>query len=290
MKKAQLIAFVLLIIGCGEIPPFIDYSEPILLARDTTYVTNDFQRQVKKNVLIEDISGVRCKNCPSAAEIAHNIQVKNEKGRVVVLTLHSKQYTGNTAPFDDSADTFNTQEATDIVISFLGEPIGLPSGAIDRKLFDGNQKKTIEAYRTWETFVNKQMALNAKAELDLTVIQESGRSVIANIKTTFVEDDPNPVYLSVFIVESHITSRQTMPNSPTNNYQYEHNAILREGVTSWSGLKLAESVKAGRVFEKGLRFDIPPKYVIDNCSIVVLINKNDKQSTEVIQCIEKPIE
>lgn len=58
MKKTILALFVsLLILSCGEIPPFVDFSEPILLARDTTYITNDIPSTALKNVLLEDISG-----------------------------------------------------------------------------------------------------------------------------------------------------------------------------------------------------------------------------------------
>jgi len=290
MKKTILALFVsLLILSCGEIPPFVDFSEPILLARDTTYITNDIPSNALKNVLLEDISGVNCNNCPKAAKIAHDIQNNNDPGRVVVMTLHPKTYPQYTAPHPDSKDTFNTQEATDIMSSLLGEPRGFPAGAVDRKLFDGFQTKLLSEYNAWPTYVNQQLALPSKADLDLTVLREGERTVIANVKTTFLEADATPVYISVFIVESHIISRQTMPAKPTDNYDYEHNSILREGVTLWSGLLLAKSVEKGRVFEKGFKFELPNRYVMENCSIVVLINKNDKQSTEVLQCIEKPI-
>jgi hypothetical protein len=289
MKKVSFLGFIILLFGCSEIPPFIDFSEPILLATDTTYVTSDIPQNVLKNVLIEDISGVKCNNCPKAAEIAHDIQLKNDPGRVVVLTLHSNNYGAFTAPYEDSKDTFNTVEATRIVSNLIGEPSGLPAGAIDRKLFEGKTSKINQQYESWEAQVNEQLALNPKVALDLEIINESGRTVIANVKTTFLEADATLVLLSVFIVESKIKSKQKMPD---NSYDkdFEHNSILREGVTIFSGLILADEVEVGRVFEKGFEFDIPDKYDIDNCTIVALVNKNDSESTEVLQCIEKPIE
>jgi len=128
---------VLCLFSCQEVPPFIDFSEPILLLKDTTYVTKDIPSNAIKNVLIEDISGVKCNNCPKAAEIAHNIQSKNEKGRVVVMTLHSKNFGIFTDPFADSQDTFNTDEATLIIDNLMGDITGLPAGAIDRRVFEG---------------------------------------------------------------------------------------------------------------------------------------------------------
>ena len=283
------LALCLSVMSCTEIPPFIDYSEPILLAKDTTYITSDVPQQVLKNVLIEDISGVQCNNCPKAADIAHEIQDKNDEGRVVVMTLHSNKYAVFTAPYADSEDTFNTVEATEIVSNLIGEPAGLPAGAIDRKLFSGQTSKVNQKYGTWETLVNQQLALDAKAEVDLELIKQENRKVIVNVKTTFVEADLTPVFLSIFIIESKIKSLQKMPDN-TKNKDYVHYSILRKGVTNYAGLQLAESVEIGRVFEKGIEVEIPEKYNIDNCSIVVLINKNQGGNTEVVQCAEKHIE
>ncbi len=280
---------LLFFFGCTEVPPFIDYSEPILLAKDTTYITSDIPQSVLKNVLIEDISGVKCNNCPKAADIAHEIQGKNDEGRVVVMTLHSNRYGAFTAPYSDSKDTFNTVEATEIVSNLIGEPSGLPAGAIDRKLFDGKTSKVNQQYETWEAQVNEQLVLEAKAAVELEIINQGNRKIIANIKTTFVEDDATPVFLSVFIIENKIKSKQKLPDN-TYDKDYVHYSILRKGVTNYAGTLLAQSVEAGRVFEKGIEIDIPEKYNIDNCAIVVLINKNQGGVTEIVQCAEKHIE
>ena len=291
MKPIRFVIYlaVITITSCTEIPPFIDYSEPVVLLKDTTYLTSDIPQNPLKNVLIEDISGVRCNNCPKAADIAHNIQDNNDEGRVVVLTLHSNKYGAFTRPFGEGYDTFNTVVATEIISSLIGEPAGLPAGAIDRKLFDGRTSKINQKYETWVSDVNAQLALSATAVVDLEVINQGERKLAANVKTTFTKDDEDKVYLSVFLVESHILSKQKMPDN-TYKDDYEHNSILREGITAYGGLKLADNVEAGRVFEKGFELIVPEKYNLTECSIVVLINKNDGNSTEVIQCAEKHVE
>lgn len=293
MKQSSFLIFIILLFGCTEVPPFIDYSQPILLATDTTYITSDIPQNVKKNVLIEDISGVRCNNCPKAAEIAHDIQDKYPN-RIVVLTLHSNNYAAFTAPYPESKDTFNTDEATQIVSNLIGEPTGLPAGAIDRKVFAGKTSKINQQYESWESQVIEQMAIIPKADLQLEIIKQSGREIIANVKATFLEEDPSPTFMSVFIIESHIKSKQKMPDN-TYDKDYLHNSILRKGITNFSGLKLADNVEVGRVFEKGFVFELPEKYDIEYCSMVVLINKNEKLQdgsfyTEVIQSTEKSIE
>ncbi|MBO6515079.1 MAG: Omp28-related outer membrane protein [Bacteroidia bacterium] len=281
-----LAILVVVVLSCKETPPFIDYSEPILLSKDTTYVTSDLPKNPLKNVLIEDISGVKCNNCPKAAEIAHDIQVKHDEGRVVVLTLHSNNFGVFTGPYSDSRDTFNTDEATLIVDNLMGSITGLPAGSIDRKVFSGQTQNIISAYESWETYVNIQLNEKPKAWIDLEVLKKEERTYITNIKSTFLEKDETPVFLSIFITESKIESKQKMPDNSYDN-EFEHNSILRKAITTYSGLKLADNIDSvGRVFEKGLEIDIPSKYNIDNCSIVVLINKIDPNNKQVIQCVE----
>lgn len=293
MKKYTFLTCLVLLFGCTEIPPIIDFSEPVLLATDTTYVTTDIPQDVKKNVLVEDISGVRCNNCPKAAEIAHDIQDKYPN-RIVVLTLHSNKYGAFTAPYPESKDTFNTEESTEIISNLIGEPSGLPAGAIDRKIFDGKTSKINQQYESWESQVIEQLALTPKADLQLEVIKQENRRVIANVKATFLEADATPTFMSVFIIESHIKSKQKLPDN-TYDKDYLHNSILRKAVTNYAGTKLADNVEVGRVFEKGFVFDLPEKYDLAYCDIVVLLNKNEKLPdnsflTEVLQCVEKPVE
>ena len=97
------------------------------------------------------------------------------------------------------------------------------------------------------------------------------------------------MFLSIFIVENKIKSKQKMPDN-TYDSDYVHYSILRKGVTNYAGLKLAESVEVGRVFEKGIEINIPEKYDITNCTIVTLINKNQSGVTEIVQCAETQIE
>ena len=43
----------------------------------------------KRVTLLEDYTGVKCNNCPAAAEIAQQLQEQNE-GHLVVLGVHPK--------------------------------------------------------------------------------------------------------------------------------------------------------------------------------------------------------
>jgi len=222
----------LAVISCGEIAPRIDFSEPIVLSRDTTYFNHNLQNKPLKNVLIEDISGVKCNICPNAALVAHNLKEENP-GRVVVITEHPLGvYSKLTEPYEDSQDSLNCNEATDIVETIIQNVGSLPNGAINRKELDAtNPIIPLRNYDSWRSYVEQELQEKGDVDVELELIQLSDRKVIANIKATFYEAQTLPTMFSIFILESEIVSRQKMPDrSP--NYDYVHNYILLEWLRS----------------------------------------------------------
>lgn len=83
-------------------------------------------------------------------------------------------------------------------------------------------------------------------------------------------------------------SKQKMPDN-SYNLGYEHNNILRKAVTNYTGVKLGDRMEKGRVFEKGFTIDVPDKFDLENCDIVVLINRVSAESNEVLQCVSSPV-
>jgi len=289
MKKLSYILIALAVLtGCSEIPPVIDFSEPIVLFNDTTYVTTDLPTNVKRNALIEDISGVRCNNCPKAADAAHSTQLDFGKDRVVVMTLHPTTYETLTNPYDDSKDTFNTEIATNIYEQlYTGSLVGLPTGAVNRKVFEG-ETQTFLPYTTWRSRVGEILQEEALAQVEVDAINTEGLKYAVNVKTTFLDKVSTPVNMSIFVIESYIKSTQKMPDN-NKNKDYIHHDILREAVTTIQGIPLGSDFETGRVFEKGFEVELKDKYVPENTAIVVLLHYADGANTEVIQCTETPV-
>lgn len=279
---ALFIAAAALFSGCEEVPPFIDYSKKVVLAKDTTYFIDVLPNAEDKNVLIEDLSGVRCVNCPDANVTARNIQAKNPK-RVVVLTLFPTSLKNFTTPFAGE-DTLVTQDAENIMTQIMKTPTGLPSGAIDRKLFSGEPSITMRETK-WEKYTNDQLLLKSKVNTSIEMTKDEGqRKLVANVKTVFTESFNHPVYLTVMLVESDIESKQDTRGGEVEDYIHHH--VLRKCITPYNGLQLATTVEKGRVFEKGFEIIVPEKYKFANCSVVAIVNLNEADNKEVLQSIE----
>jgi hypothetical protein len=278
----SMLAMAAFFTGCEEVPPFIDYSKKVVLAKDTTYFIDVLPAAENKNVLIEDLSGVRCVNCPDANVTAKNIQAKNPD-RVVVLTLFPTSLKNFTTPYVGE-DTLVTQDAENIMTQILKTPTGLPSGAVDRIKYSAEPSITMRETK-WEKYTNDQLLLKSKVNTPLELAKdESQRKMVANVKAVFTESFSHPVYMTLMLVESEIESKQDTKGGEVEDYVHHH--VLRKCITPYNGIQLAATIEKGRVFEKGFEIEIPEKYKFSKCSVVAIINLNEADNKEVLQSVE----
>lgn len=286
MKKLfGAISLFLVLWSCSEVPPFINYSPDIQLSVDTCYVLTNLPAKQDKNVLVEDISGVRCVNCPDAAANAHEIDLLHP-GRVVIATLHPLSNANLTTPLGN--DTFNTQEAENIFQNIIGGAQGLPAGAVDRKKFDGEAKISV-APNKWKAYAEQQLTLKADVNLDLEASgDKASRKVDLKVMTTFTEDLNFPVHMTIMVLESKLVQPQATKSGVDE--EYEHEDVLRFTYTNYSGLKLSDDPELGLSCEKGFTIDIPEKIVWENVTVAVILHRFDTDSKEVLHCKEVHLE
>jgi hypothetical protein len=171
MKNLNLyLSFCVLIVivfsSCKEEPPFINYAPPQSIF-DTTYLTGIYSA-TPKQILIEDVSGAGCSNCPKAATIARSI-IDVNPGRVNEVTI----YPNNTSfsilvlPININGYKSKYDFTLDIaakLINFVSVPPSLPSGYIDRKNFNGNW---YEPKESWTSDVTSELSVAAPVNIDI---------------------------------------------------------------------------------------------------------------------------
>lgn len=275
----SVILGALLSFGCKEIPPFIDFSEGPIVLRDTTYVTGGIPAKEYKNVLIEDISGVRCVNCPSASETAKQLLSKYEN-QVFLATLHPLTLRQYTTPHT-GYDTLSTEEAEYIMQNILGTPTGLPAGAVNRQKFEGEDRITM-AHTSWEKYCVDEMAEFSPIALECDLIKgDTASKAIVKTKTTAVEVINRPLSMTIMILESDIKSKQSTPTGYDENYK--HSYVLRGTLTPYNGIVLSQALERGRVYEKDFEVSLNDKWVPQNCSLLIILHHNDAIGKEVVQ-------
>jgi hypothetical protein len=296
MKKATLLnSFVVLFsislfVGCKETPPFIDFTKKVKGLIDTTYTISSIPASVLKKIYIEDITGVRCPNCPKAAVKIHEISDANPNN-VVALGVYPLALTNLMNPYPGFT-VLNTLEADDIFANVYNSPSAIPTGGVNRKIFSGETVINV-SYNKWAGFsdIVKLEESPVIITTEITKLDTINDKARVSVKVLFTKKYDESVNLSVFLTESKILSRQIMPDGKEKD-DYEHNHVLRKAITNFTGIPLKLNLttngnyEAGRVFEKEFEVDLDSKLKIENCGFVILVNRFDANSKEVLQAAE----
>lgn len=277
MKRTTLLLASLTVVfamtSCDKVKEPYKIEPPVIVV-DTNLVqltaddTLNFDGKIV--VLLEDYTGVRCNNCPAAAEIATQLQEQNE-GHLVVMGVHPKGALQNPA---GGYPDFRTEEGNEWNNYFNID--SYPSGTVNRKEAIGSPE--------WTAAVNE--ALNGNAPVRLIVktdyidsIREVKLSVYSKFLTTV---ESNDVRLTLCMMEDNIIGAQAFPMEeypPMGvNPEYTHRHVFRGTVDGFTwGRPLdadAETIEEGRYFATNMRFNIDEKYNADQFYIVAFISDN----------------
>ncbi len=289
-KGFGLIVIILFFYGCRETPPFIDFGIKKIGLKDTSFVLTTIPSPVVKKIYIEDITGVRCPNCPKAAIKIHEIDSINP-GNVVALALYPFYLTNLTTPYP-GFEVLNTNDADFIYTNIYGSPSTIPGGGINRKKYPGETELNAH-FNKWVGHTEILKAEQTPIVLEATIIKSDSATdkYTLNVKVLFAAAYKDEVFLSLFVSENKISSQQSMPIGGTNP-KYIHNHVLRKAITNINGnpLKILPSTignyEAGRVFEKEFELQLDSKWKRKNCRIVIIANRFDSNSKEVLQATE----
>jgi hypothetical protein len=277
MKNAALIlGFGLFSIlwGCKEEPPYINYDEPKTTI-DTTWVKPSVSDAQVKQVLLEDVTGVKCVNCPDAAKIAHDLSIANPD-KINIVSMHPNIAALNffCAPIKEPGHTskydFRTQAAADICTNIIGVPNTLPKGGINRRKFS-DQTDILMDRTNWTAKANDELAVPTPVNINLALVTEiNGNAVAANeiwidvtIEYTAAVSDTN--YLTIVLLEDSIIDvqeytdySQPVPVAGYNN-NYVHMHVMRDAMTASTGdliNKKDAPLVPGRVFLKRYKYTV----------------------------------
>ena len=277
-----------LFLSCKEIPPFISYEIPNITLKDTSYLTSIIPNSEKTKVVIEDLTGVNCSNCPKAADKLKSIRTLYPED-IISIGEYPWSLANLTAPWL-GFDTLNTKEADDIFINIFNNPPGIPTGGVNRKLFNGETTLWV-SYFNWAGYADIVKSQDSKCVLSSQILNIDTvlRKAKVKIKIIFTQEYEKQLNLSVYLSENKILSKQHMPDGSKKD-NYEHNHVLRYSITPYSGsplkMPISNKYEAGRVFEKEFEINFLNKLKIKNCNLIFIINRFDNESKEIIQANE----
>lgn len=260
---------------------------------DTTYVATAEVPQ-EKVVLIEELTGATCTNCPNGTKILNQFLV-DHPGRIILTAIHS----GFLAePPEGALYDFRNADADALKFFFNeGEP-PKPSACFDRvPATSGNSagKYFLAKGQTgadWISMLPTRLSKTTPVNIHLSSDYNTGTAKVdVNVKIAFTAPVNDQLALTLYVLESgRIDKQYDTELGEIEDYEFNH--IFRKLITSVGGELILDSLstkEAGRVLEKNISFtpvtDGVNGWNLDSCVVVGVVHKTGN-SKEVLHAGE----
>jgi hypothetical protein len=272
MKKILLFACVsalMLLAACKE--------QPILIPDPSLNVTG-------RTVLVEEVTGVRCQNCPLGTQTLVGLQQQYGADKLVVVSIHAA---GNfSIPYSSSKYNFSTPEIKELA-NYIGPLFGFPTASINRRLLANEVSVFLTPHTRWGGEVAQDLLQDPSLAINLNnTFDPTTRSL--SIKVGMLPDQliTEEHRLTVLITQDSIVDPQLSGSTLIPNYIHRH--VVRDVVSATSGDIILEPLEAGQLVEKTYTVSLPADWEAKHCSVVAFVSKATSNK-EVIQVTEKHV-
>ena len=216
--------------------------------------------EVGRAVLIEDLTGQQCLNCPTGTEIINGIVDTYGEDNVIAVGVHSGPlgFAGNSKTVGLMTDTGNEYYTHWDKENKMGQPWVI----FNRKTSPDSH------YNNWAAMVST--IISEKANLSVKIANAydvATRTLTTKVGADGVNGTVNGK-LQVWIVEDGVKALQMMPDGKSNK-EYIHNHVFRAAVNGTWGEEV--TVKEGETTTKQYSYVLPEKWNADNISVVAFV-------------------
>ena len=260
--KIQIIFATLLLVSCAEkeitIPP---------LEVPTT----------GKKVLVEDLTGVRCPNCPSANARLEAIQ-SIYGDNLVIVGIHGDLLT---RPLPESSQDFRNPAASAIEASYA-PLIGKPSAVINRKVHPEFSLITNPLQDQWQPIIERELQLPQEFVIEADIINENeGYTIYIGVVPLI--DYNTSIFIHIMIIENGIIDAQEDVDRIV--YDYTHDHVLRDLITPLEGSIIGQEFSDQEVVNASYFLPeemIDDLWIKDGLELVIFISNEMGEVLEVI--------
>ena len=230
-----------------------------------------------KTVLIEDLTGVQCPNCPKGTAAIDNI-LSAFAGRVYAIAIHGTLQ-AEPIPGESKYD-FRNQFAIDLE-EFHKPWFGKPTAMINRNQFDNEINIGVDDIDLWLSYTEEELGkANEVTILSSHTYDPSSRALDVSTTIFPINDLEGEVRLSVFITESDIEDAQE--NQTTVIEEYIHNHVLRHMMTPFDGAVLGNELVEGESLNRTFSYTVPEEFNDSHLEVVISVHRNSP-SKNVLQ-------
>jgi hypothetical protein len=282
MKTLRLpVLFALVIAGCDKLEnPVIVLNNQYLEGVYGPAPAFSTLNNPTKNVLVEEFTGHLCGFCPPATALVKSLD--EDLGELIVpVSIHA----GTLA--EVGAAPFETDYTTPEGDAFWAQLENgfQPCARIDR--LGGTSNFFVD--NQWAAKINQQ--LEAQPEVAMQMITDyvpEDNNLNIHVHSQFLTNLQGSYQLIVLLLESHLISGQEDYDlDPTEIPDYEHNHVLRKGVTSSQGEPLIRDPRNSDQLVKSYTLPMSSSWIPGNCTVVAYILSNE--TGQVINAVENHV-
>lgn len=221
-------------------------------------------------MLIKDFTGVRCVNCPAAAEYAHSLQQQLGEDRIFIMSVHAGYMATPVGSFPD----FTTPEGT----AWYNGNSANPLFAVDHvALTEGNTLNESQLDTPVNDALNESMTFSIGIENEY---DESTRQLKVKSNLSAMADYYGELYVSVCLLEDNVVGWQVVPGGVDTTYVF-HN-VFRGTLNGVDGEQFANGqVNYDDEFTKTNTMTIDSAFKADECYVLTYVY--DKVDGKILQ-------
>lgn len=258
----SLLTVVVFAVGCDIVEgPKKDYST--------------IQGNSTRKVLLEEFTGQRCPNCPTANAKARELDSIFED-KLIIIAVHATAF-ANPVPSLGYPNDYRTPMGDELAVNLGADDDGLPNGSINRT--QKSQEIWVWKFSEWTSRITEQLAEPPVLDLEVTSsFDETSRNASIQVDMEFFEEAPSDYRLVVVITEDSIVSKQLDLTTEYPNYVHRH--MLRGSVTAGTfGEAISPNpIGIGDQFTKNFSFALPANWSADHCEVVAYVHRlSDKR-------------
>ncbi len=271
MEKYIYITILLLFLGC----------------RENLVVVPEFESiESERVVLLEEMTGVSCPNCPKGTAEVESIKALYGD-QVIPIGIHGifLSWPTKQSKFDFRNDFSKLLETN------LAPGTSKPAALINRILPSGQSKKAIISPDLWSGYIESQLLVPPRVNIELELMyDQNSRLLKINAGITANQSINEALNISVMILENNIIDAQEDLSSVIENFV--HNHVLRTMLTPFDGMFLNAGMAKNEIENRLFEFELPEEddlWIAENIEVVVFIHQKDGDG-EVLQAAIVKIE
>ena len=216
--------------------------------------------EVGRAVLIEDLTGQRCSNCPTGTDIINGIIETYGEDNVIAVGIHC-------GPLGFAGNSKRVGLMTDTGVEYYkhwanGTNLEQPSAIFNRK------KGPSTSLNNWAAEVGLIISEKANLSVDIANAYDAKTRTLTTKVGAFGVNGTVSGKLQVWIVEDGIKAMQLMPDGSANQ-EYIHNHVFRAAVNGTWGEEV--TVKEGETTTKDYSYVLPETWNAENISVVAFV-------------------